>query len=67
LLRRVFGINDIIFLHFDKSTVIMPWDEFIDHLVNEFQRNLYGHQVRVEFYKRLRPEIEFINVDKLKA
>jgi len=36
LIRRVFGINDIIFLHFDKSTVTMPWNKFIDHLVNEF-------------------------------
>ena len=36
LLRRKFGIDDIIFLHFDKSTVSMPWDKFIDHLVDEF-------------------------------
>jgi len=36
LLRRVFGIDDIIFLHFDKSTVNMKWDEFIQHLVEEF-------------------------------
>ena len=36
LLRRVFGIEDIIFLHFDKATVSMTWDKFIDHLINEF-------------------------------
>ena len=36
LLRRLFGIDDIIFLHFDKATASMPWDKFIDHLVNEF-------------------------------
>ena len=36
LLRRVFGIDDIIFLHFDKTTVSMPWNKFIDHLVEEF-------------------------------
>jgi riboflavin kinase/FMN adenylyltransferase len=36
LLRRVFGIDDIIFLHFDKKTVSMPWDKFIDHLVTDF-------------------------------
>jgi riboflavin kinase/FMN adenylyltransferase len=36
LIRRVFGINDIIFLHFDRATVLMPWDKFIDHLVEEF-------------------------------
>jgi len=36
LLRRVFGIDDIIFLHFDKTTVSMTWDKFIIHLVEEF-------------------------------
>jgi len=36
ILRRVFGIEDIIFLHFDKSTVSMSWSKFIDHLYNEF-------------------------------
>jgi len=36
LIRRVFGIEDIIFLHFDKTTVSMTWDNFIDHLYNEF-------------------------------
>ena len=36
LLRRAFGIEDIIFLHFDKTTVSMTWDRFIDHLIEEF-------------------------------
>ena len=36
LLRRVFNIEDIIFLHFDKETVSMSWSKFIDHLYNEF-------------------------------
>ncbi|MDR2569695.1 MAG: bifunctional riboflavin kinase/FAD synthetase [Oscillospiraceae bacterium] len=36
LLRRVFGIEDIIFLHFDKTTASMTWSKFIDHLVDEF-------------------------------
>jgi len=36
LLRRVFGIEDIIFLHFDRETVSMSWNKFIEHLVNEF-------------------------------
>ena len=36
LIHRLFGINDIIFLHFDKTTAGMPWDSFIDHLVEEF-------------------------------
>jgi len=36
LLMRVYGINDIIFLHFDKLTAAMQWDKFIDHLAYEF-------------------------------
>jgi riboflavin kinase/FMN adenylyltransferase len=36
LIRRIFGIDDIIFLHFDKSTALMQWDEFVDHLVKDF-------------------------------
>jgi len=36
LLRRLFNIEDIIFLHFDKNTVSLPWDKFIEHLVYEF-------------------------------
>jgi riboflavin kinase/FMN adenylyltransferase len=31
----------------------------------DFQRNLYGHKVRIEFYSRLRPEIKFNNVNDL--
>jgi len=36
LIHRVFDIEDIIFLHFDKATAEMPWDKFVDHLVSEF-------------------------------
>ena len=36
LIHRVFGIDDIIFLHFDKETASMRWDLFIDHLIEEF-------------------------------
>jgi len=36
LIRRVFGIDDIIFLHFDRNTVSMSWSKFIEHLINEF-------------------------------
>jgi riboflavin kinase/FMN adenylyltransferase len=35
LIRRIFGISDIVFLHFDKTTVSMSWSKFIDHLVEE--------------------------------
>jgi riboflavin kinase/FMN adenylyltransferase len=36
LIHRVFEIDDIIFLHFDKATSEMPWDKFIEHIYNEF-------------------------------
>ena len=36
------------------------------HILN-FQGNLYGRRVRIEFYKRLRPEIKFHNTDELKS
>ena len=36
LIRRIYGIEDIIFLHFDSKTMHMPWDEFVVTLKNEF-------------------------------
>jgi len=36
LIHRVFGIDDVIFLHFDKATAGIPWDIFIEHLVDDF-------------------------------
>ena len=48
LIHRVFGIDDIIFLHFDKETASMPWDKFIDHLVEEFgaRHLIAGHDFK---------------------
>ena len=48
LIHRLFGIDDIIFLHFDRETSQMPWDRFIGHLVSEFgARHLVaGHDFR---------------------
>jgi riboflavin kinase/FMN adenylyltransferase len=48
IINRLFGIDDIIFLHFDKATSEMPWDVFIGHLVDEFgARHLVaGHDFR---------------------
>jgi riboflavin kinase/FMN adenylyltransferase len=36
LIRRLFGISDVIFLHFDDEMVHMPWEEFTDRLVEDF-------------------------------
>ena len=48
LIHRLFGIDDIIFLHFDRITASMPWDEFIDHLIDEFgaRHLIAGHDFR---------------------
>ena len=36
LIRRMYGIDDVILLRFDKQTAEMPWDAFIDYLLSEF-------------------------------
>ena len=45
LIERIFGIEDVIILHFDVETAKMPWDEFVRHLVDEFgaQHLIAGH------------------------
>ncbi|NLB29988.1 MAG: riboflavin biosynthesis protein RibF [Clostridiales bacterium] len=36
LIERIFGIDDVIILHFDAETAQMPWDEFVERLAEEF-------------------------------
>jgi len=36
LIKQVCGIEDIIFLHFDEDMMRMPWNEFIDWVVDWF-------------------------------
>ena len=35
LIRRLFGIDEVVFLHFNRHMMTMPWDEFIRSLVKE--------------------------------
>lgn len=35
ILRRYFGIDDVVFLHFNRHIMCMPWREFIESLVKE--------------------------------
>ena len=35
LIRREFGIENVVFLHFSEHTMRIPWREFIDSLVQE--------------------------------
>lgn len=36
IIRRIFGIEDVIFLHFDEAMMRMDWREFIDNLASDF-------------------------------
>jgi riboflavin kinase/FMN adenylyltransferase len=48
LIHRIFGIDDVIFLHFDRDTAHMPWEEFISRLVDDFgaRHLIAGHDYR---------------------
>ena len=35
IIRRIYGIDSTIFLHFNRSLMQMPWDDFLDSLVQE--------------------------------
>lgn len=35
IIRRIFGIDSVIFLHFNKKIMEMPWKEFIVSLIDE--------------------------------
>ena len=37
ILKRQFGIQDMVFLHFSKSLMTMPWHDFLDSFVDEMQ------------------------------
>ena len=36
IIKRLFGVKDVIFIHFDEKMMRMPWVEFIDRLVEDF-------------------------------
>jgi len=35
IIRRCFGIENVVFIHFDRRVMHMPWQEFADHLIDE--------------------------------
>ena len=37
IIRRIYGIESTIFLHFNRSMMKMPWQEFIESAVNELE------------------------------
>lgn len=48
LIQRIFGIEDIIFLHFDEKMMRMNWIDFIERLANDFNavHLVAGHDFR---------------------
>ena len=36
LMSRLFGINDVILIHFNYDTMNMPWEQFLDQMVQNF-------------------------------
>ena len=35
IIRRCYGIQDVVFIHFNKHTMQMPWREFADTIIDE--------------------------------
>lgn len=48
LIHRIFGIKNVIILHFDKELMHMPWTEFVERLSSEFSAAylIAGHDFR---------------------
>jgi riboflavin kinase/FMN adenylyltransferase len=48
LIHRIFGINNVIILHFDKELMHMPWVEFVERLSTEWNAAylVAGHDFR---------------------
>lgn len=35
IIRRCYGINDVVFIHFDRHTMQMPWQDFTDNIISQ--------------------------------
>lgn len=35
IIRRCFGINNVVFIHFNRHVMTMPWQEFVDSIIAE--------------------------------
>ena len=48
LIRRLYGIENVIFIHFDRSVMQMPWQEFVQTLIQEMDAAwvVVGHDFR---------------------
>ena len=48
LIRRLYGIENVIFIHFDRKVMQMPWQEFVETLITEMDAVwvVVGHDFR---------------------
>ena len=48
LIRRLFGIESVIFIHFNETVMRMPWQEFVQTLIHEMDAAwvVVGHDFR---------------------
>lgn len=48
LIRRLYGIESVIFIHFDRKVMQMPWQEFVQTLIQEMDAAwvVVGHDFR---------------------
>ena len=58
IIRRIFGIDETVFLHFNRSLMQMPWQEFILSLVEELRISavVVGHDFSFGFRGEGTPE-----------
>ena len=35
VIRRIYGIDDVVFLHFNRALMEMPWREFIENIISQ--------------------------------
>ena len=47
IIKRIYGIEDVVFVHFDRQMMQMPWKEFIDKIISEL--NVCGIVVGRDF------------------
>jgi len=58
IVRRLFGVQEVIFIHFDERMMRMPWEDFIDRLVSDFNVSglVAGHDFRFGYKGEGNPE-----------
>ena len=58
LIRRLFGVENFIVFHFDKLTMALPWQDFIDSLVEKYSavHLVFGHDFHCGYRGEGNPE-----------